>query len=666
MDMSSHLLKPTIMMKKNLSTEPTQALRELESQSRHPGWPRRLVPTWGAALVLILAGMAGLPAQAQKPREDIVEVLAIGEGLCISNAFQSNMVLQRDKPISIWGWAKPGEKVTVTFGDDQQTATAGADRSWKVALAATAANPEPQQMTVKGAKNTLTLDNILVGDVWVLGGQSNMEFSLDRIENGALEIVSANYPEIRILTVPYQNGPEMKQGFARLDEWSGWFGQHFRKGYWDECSPEVVSELSAIGYVFARRIHMASQIPIGVIDASRGGTTVETWVPEPVLRKIESEQVKAKLASWDEKVAAWDAKKDLADRVKRHHEWVAKQKKEGKPIPTDRVEPTDLKPGPSMDQNRPGNCYASMIGPIAGLSVKGAIFHQGYNNCFDGTQGAIMYRHVFPHMITAWRAAFNDPEMPFGILSLCTEGSPQTLDNYTEMMGNPGPYIREAQYQTFLDLYKAGDKNIGFTSTYDLRRRWYHPQLKVPAGERIARWALATQYGFSKEIRWKPPMLQDMTVEEGRIALHFDENVDAVDDGGPIMGFAVAGEDRKFHPAEADHFIKGKDSRGRPQKDMKKLVLSSHMVSKPLHYRYAWGRSPLGNLQTHHNTDLPFATQRSDDWTFEEIPLGVLGEDPPATVDRGQRNQIIKALRQEDLRRRLKEAQLLIDQNAEN
>ena len=139
-----------------------------------------------------------------------------------------------------------------------------------------------------------------------------------------------------------------------------------------------------------------------------------------------------------------------------------------------------------MDQNRPGNCYASMIAPLDGLQVKGAIFHQGYNNCFKGTQGAIMYRRVFPEMIKAWRAAFNNSEMPFGILSLCTEGAVQTLDNYSEMMANTGPYIREAQYQTFLDFYKAGDTQIGFVSTYDLRRRWYHPQFKVPAGERIA------------------------------------------------------------------------------------------------------------------------------------------------------------------------------------
>ena len=263
-------------------------------------------------------------------------------------------------------------------------------------------------------------------------------------------------------------------------------------------------------------------------------------------------------------------------------------------------------------------------------------------------------------MISSWRAAFNNPEMPFGILSLCTEGAVQTLENYSEMMANVGPYIREAQYQTFLEFYQAGDTNIGFTSTYDLRRRWYHPQLKIPAGERIARWALATQYGFNQEIQWRPPMVEEMNVEDGRIVLRLDKAADAVDDGGPITGFAVAGEDRRFHPAQANHLVTGKDDRGRPQTDTKVLVLSSPMVPEPVHYRYAWGRSPLGNLQASRITDIPFATQRSDDWPLENIPRDVLDE-APVNLDRGQRRKLQEALQKQDLQRRLHEAVDLIE-----
>ena len=599
---------------------------------------------------------------AKMPKEDVIDIPAVGDGLCVSNVFQTNMVIQRDKPITVWGWATPGESVTVQFGSKQATATTSDSRRWEVNLPAKPANAQPAQMVVKGAKESLTFENILVGDVWVLGGQSNMEFPLHKVENGSLEIVSANYPEIRILTVPAQNGPELKPSFARLHEWSGWFSRHFRKGDWDVCTPEVARELSAIGYAFARRVHKAAGVPIGVIDASRGGTTVETWTPEPVLRQMDSVPLKAKLAEWDQKVAEWDAEKDLANRVKRHHEWVTRMKKDGRPIPADRVVPTELAPGPAMDQNRPGNCFASMLAPLVGLSVKGTIFHQGYNNAFDGSTGVQMYRDVFPEMIHAWRSAFGDPKMPFGILSLCTDGYPQTREDYVEKMFNAGIGIRAAQYETFLKFHEAGDKNIGFVSTYDLRRRWYHPQVKIPAGERAARWALATQYGFDRDVHWKPPMLRGMERANGALVLEFDSDVGDPEDGA-IHGFAIAGNDRRFQPVTAVHVTEGKENRGRPKLNRKKLVLASPLVSDPVHYRYAWGRNPLANLQATGNKDLPFATQRSDDWKMEEVPLGVLSEPITGKVSRPQRNQIVKALKLEDTRRRVFAAKQILKES---
>ena len=268
---------------------------------------------------------------AQKmPKEDVIDVPAVGEGLCLHNLFQTNMVIQRDKPIVIWGWAKPSEKVTVSFAGENQTTTADSNRKWKVSLPAMPVNDQPQSLVVKGDSDTLTLDNILIGDVWVLGGQSNMEHPIDRVDNGQLEIVSANFPNIRILTVPAQNGPTEKEGFPRLHEWSSWFSRHFRKGDWDVCTPETVRDLSAIGYTFVRRIHMASQVPIGVIDASRGGTTVETWTPTEVLQQIKTAEVNNLLSEWDQKIAEWDSEKDLENRVKNHYNWVKNMEKQGR------------------------------------------------------------------------------------------------------------------------------------------------------------------------------------------------------------------------------------------------------------------------------------------------------------------------------------------------
>jgi sialate O-acetylesterase len=620
---------------------------------------------WLFALAAWMVSVAGPSvARALPDGRDVIDVPAVSEGLCVSNLFQSNMVLQRDEPVSIWGWASPGEKVTVTFGDAEQSAVAGDDRAWEVTLPAMSASTDPRPLIVQGAKKTLTLDNVLVGDVWVLGGQSNMEFPIHKIQNGQLEMASANFPQIRLLTVPRQSRPEPAKGFPRLDEWSGWSSRHFRKGDWNVCSPENVREFSAIGYVFARRLKMASEVPIGVIDTSVGGTTLETWTPDSVIREIDTDAVDALLSEWDKKVEQWDAKADLKERQQRYQKRVKKLKEQGKEVPDGLTKPTDLRPGPAMAKNRPGNSYAGMIAPLAGLAVKGAIFHQGFNNCFDGTRGAIRYRQVFPKMITAWRKAFDDPNMPFGILSLCTAGQDQTRDNYSEFMHDAGPYIREAQYETFLQFYEAGDKNIGFVSTYDLRRRWYHPQLKIPAGERIARWALATQYGYGGQIKWKPPMLEKMVVQDGRIVLHMDTNVDALDDGSPVEGFAIAGKDRRFHPAKASP-LKVSTDNGKTKKDSSALVLTSPMVPDPVHFRYAWGRNPMGNLQarSHQNLDLPFATQRSDDWRMENIPKGVLGENPPVKLNRGQRRKVKQALHRQDIRRRLKEARAFIEKH---
>ncbi len=622
-----------------------------------PNKLRTIAPAFATFCFALLSD--GLIAQ-QLPRENIVDVPSKQEqGLCVSNLFQTNMVLQREKPLKIWGWADPSEEVTVTFAEAQASTKAGPDRRWELTLPPMPATPDAQQMTIAGKTQTLTLENILIGDVWVLGGQSNMEFPLDRIENGQLEIVSANYPKIRILTVPAMNGPERRDSFERLHEWSDWFGRHYRKGDWDECSPEIARELSAIGFVFARRIHMASMVPIGVIDASRGGTTVEAWTPDEDLRQIVTPQVSNLLREWDEKVAEWDATADLQQRIANFKSRVERFANEGRPIPANEKEPTDLRPGPAMDQNRPGNCFASMIGPLVGFPVKGVIFHQGYNNCFNGTEGAMLYRQVFPEMIKAWREAFDDPQLPFGILSLCTEGPVQTLDNYCEMMANTGPFIREAQYQTFLELYRGGDKHIGFTSTYDLRRRWYHPQLKIPAGERIARWALATQYGFDGAIRWKPPLVESSEAAGDKLVIHLDEPASAVDDGGPILGFAVAGKDRKFHPAQAVHQVTGQDDRGREKTDKRILELSSPMVPAPVHFRYAWARSPLGNLQAERMTDIPFATQRSDNWSLENVPTGVHAEPVQGKWTRPQQRAILDALREQDIQRIIAEAETL-------
>lgn len=623
-------------------------------------------PNQGLVRAAFFVFTVGIASAQQMPKADVIDVPAIGAGLCVSNLFQSDMVVQRDKPIAVWGWAAPDEEVAVEFAGDRGVTCAAADRTWRVTLAARPANATPQPLVVQGKAQRLVLDNVLVGDVWVLGGQSNMEFELAKVENGALEIVSAHYPQIRVLTVPYAVGPEPQRSFPRLFEWSDWFGEHFRKGDWDECTPAIARELSAIGYTFARRVHMASRVPIGVIDVSRGGTTVQAWTPLARLRALDEPFLREQLADWDRRVATWDAQQDLAQRITQHRQWVEKQKAAGKEIPADRQrEPADLRPGPVADPNHPGHCYAGMLGPLEGLAVRGVLWHQGYNNAFDGMPGVGLYRAVLPELVRAWRAAFGDPQLPFGILSQCTEGDPQTRDDYCEKMLNTGIYIREVHYQTFVDFARAGDANVGFASTFDLRRRWYHPQVKIPAGERIARWALATQYGFARDLTWKPPMLVGTNVRDGAIELAFDMPVGDPEEGA-IVGFAIAGEDRHFHPADARYVEVAKEGGGEVRRDQTRLVLRSALVPAPVHFRYAWGRNPLGNLQATGNQDLPFPAQRSDAWEIGEVPLGVLGDgvSGKGALTPAQWNRVKVALQQDDARRKVAEAEAVLAEKA--
>ncbi len=619
-------------------------------------------------LLAILTGDFAVATDRRQPmpREDVVDVPAIGKGLCVSNVFQTNMVIQRDKPVAVWGWATAGEKVVVEFAGHKGDTTAGQDGSWRVGLPAMPPSTTPQTMMIKDTEETLRLTNILIGDVWVLGGQSNMEFDISKVDDGQLEIISANFPQIRLLTPPQGQGFDSVASFQRLHEWSSWSSRHFRKGDWDVCSPETVKEFSAIGYIFGRRIHMAGQIPIGLIDASIGGTTVETWTPRDVLAKIEGKETQDMLKDWADRIAAFDPQADLQQRIVNYHRNKEARAKQGNPLPPDSEPPSDLRPGPAADRNRPGYCYASVIRPLEGLAVKGAVFHQGYNNCFSGSAGARMYDQVFGKMISAWRSAFNDPEMPFCIISLCTDSEPQTWENFLPPMYDVGPLLREAQYRTFRDLRDAGDKSIGFVSSFDFRKSWYHPQIKIPVGERTAKWALATQYnlfsGRDAEDQWLPPSITDMEIADGKINLTLSTTVKTKDDSdGKLLGFAIAGEDRRYYPAVVDFYTDGtRDNRNRLQYKKNMLTLSSPFVVEPKHYRYAWARNPMANIVN--NRGIPLATQRSDDWLLEETPikLPVPKDMDAASATRYLSGRLRKELTLADTERRIKEAQATI------
>jgi sialate O-acetylesterase len=594
----------------------------------------------------------------------------VGDGLRAHNLFQSNMVIQRAKPVNVWGWSTPGDRITVTFAGKTATTTAQRDRGWKVALPAMEASVKPATMTIQGKSGKVTLENILIGDVWIAGGQSNMQWSIGGTIGGDLEVASANFPQIRLLTIPKIFGAELKKNFPRSEEFSRISGRTTTEGDWHICTPEAVKGFSAIAYIMARRIHMVTQVPIGMINTSRGGTTVEAWTPMARLRKSNAPVVKELIARHDKRLADFDPKAALAKQINKYESKIADMKKKRQKIPADMRPPTGpIKDGHMLTHRPPGNCYASVISPIAGVTAKGAIFHQGYNNCFSGVWGATMYRAVFPEMIRGWREAFNDPQMPFGILSQCVAGKVQDLSNFLPYMTDIGARLREAQYQTFLELYKGGDKNIGFASTYDLRHVSYHPQVKIPAGERIARWALATQYGgLEGKFNWLPPTIKEMKAEDGAVVLTFDQKVSPVPDGSPVEGFAIAGKDGKFQPARASFRVISK-SRRRTTYDTTTLLLTSPLIPEPVHYRYAWGRNPMGNLgfRLRFGVGVPLPTQRSDSWTNVDLLKALTGKDAedPALLSKGEKRLLSQVLTNEDRRRLVEEAKALLEQEQE-
>ncbi len=391
----------------------------------------------------------------------VLNLLVLGLGTAnaevrVHHVFDNNTVLQRGNPVKVWGWAEKGEAVAVEFGDQKAQTKADDKGAWAVELGPMQASSEGRRLIVKGAANTVEYENIVVGDVWLCGGQSNMEDVLESIYHGDVEVASAHHPLIRLMTIPVKATPDRREDFERINEFNSWTNRHEQKGSWFVCSPDTVNRFSAIGYIFGRRIHLASQVPIGLIDNAVGGTTVEGWTSRESLQTIP--EARPLLEEWDGKIADWDAEQDLADRIKRWEQDTERRKARGE---QPRPKPDDLRLGPAFDRNNPGASYNAMLASFGGFALKGIIFNQGYNNALGNTRPNL-YAKTFQAMIGDWRSAFNDDALPFGIVELTAGAPPQTLDNFELKMIDAAPYIREAQFKAYRDL-----ENMGWACAYD-------------------------------------------------------------------------------------------------------------------------------------------------------------------------------------------------------
>ena len=534
----------------------------------------------------------------------------LGAELTVAHFFGDHMVIQRDKPIRIWGTSQPGENVRVRFSIRDLTVKADAQGNWQMELEALPVSSQGKALVIQSGDTTITYDNILVGDVWICGGQSNMEDEISYVYHGDMEVSSANHPMIRLMTVPQQASPVPFKDMARINEFNSWTRRHEKKGSWSQCSPKAVERFSAIGYIFGKRLHLVSGVPIGLIDNSWGGTTIEAWTSRSTLKKIPA--ALGLLDEWDRKIASYDAAASLQARIQNWEKDSARREARGeKPNP----KPTEPDQDPASDRNNPGASFNGMLASFSEANIKGAIFNQGYNNAL-GNARPRLYASVMQAMIENWRETFRDDAMPFGIIGLTPGGQPQTHDNYEIRMVDAAPFIREGQFKAAQAL-----THVCFMPAYDQQVPFYHPHKKVLHGERMARWALATQYGQT-QLNWNPTTLEQAEINEDHVILSFNGMV-RVHDGRPFEGFAVAGKDRHFVPARAEFVVKGKDDRGREQKDERKLKVWSPLVPEPVAVRYAWARNPLGNAVNsgHHERIIPIPSFRTDNWDWPEAPF---------------------------------------------
>ena len=425
--------------------------------------------------VLLLAFLSGIPAA----HADV----------SLNNMFGDHMVLQQGLANRIWGNAEPGEEVTVSIAGQSQTTKADGEGTWEVRLEPLSEYGGPHTLTVKG-NNEIIFNDVLVGEVWICSGQSNMQWAVNQANDPNLEKAAANFPEIRLISVPQVGTQEPQWNF---------------KGTWTVCSPATVGDFSAVGYFFGRQLHQTLGVPVGLIDNAWGGSAADAWVKR-------------------EKIASHEILKAIHDR------WT-------------KVEETKPDDQRLMGGNqRPGNIHAGVLTPSIGYGIRGVIWYQGESNAGRAHQ----YRTLFPFMIESWREEWAMPdnaEFPFYWVQLAdfrAEKQEPSESDWAE--------LREAQTMTLDALPNTGQAVI-----IDLGEgKDIHPKNKQDVAKRLARWALAETYGRS-EIACRSPRYTEMEKQGGKLVLSFADVTGGWRpfDVKEPLGFTIAGSDRKFVPATA-------------------------------------------------------------------------------------------------------------------
>ncbi len=557
--------------------------------------------------------------------------------------FSSNMVIQRGKPITIWGWAEPGDKVSVQFGQETAEATAGGEAGrWEVTFHAREADATGQKLTAASGDETIEMDNILIGDVWVMNGQSNMAFGLSATYRADMETATAHLPLLREVRITPNESATLEKDLP-ADVVEGW----------TVCTPETAGGFSSIGYTFGARLQRALQIPIGIVDNSRGGASIESLVPH---QKFDDHPLAARYLNSVERRRAefdWDAAMEpLIDKWEKE---VAQQRDNG--VPDDELPPKPTRKNlrswnvPGRSPSDAASCYNGMFGVFKGWNIKGVLFHQGYNNAMGTSCRPRRYRVLVKLMVEGWREDFEDENLPVGVIGFCAGGVTQDRRNFEHWTVSTAAFIRESQRLGLADL--EDPEHTGFIPAYDQRLPGLHTKKKQFLATRAARWALNEVYGMNVE--WETAELVSALRDGEQMVLTFDRPV-APDDNGPIEGFAVAGEDGKYYKAYAESLVTKDQGIWGNKYDRTKLFVFSPLVEEPVAVRYAWARSPMGNLKVNGKPWQPLHSFRTDEWDWPE------NEDPSVNaVDRTQSKEMAQEAAQRWEYRSMEEAKRAVE-----
>ncbi len=468
-----------------------------------------------------------------------------------ASIFGDNMVLQQGINAPVWGTAQPNQELSLTFAGNNLKTKADADGKWMMKLPKLKAGG-PLKMVIKSAEDSLVFKYVLVGEVWLASGQSNMQMKMSEINNAQQEISEAKFNKIRFFNVG------LNISHKPLEQ---------VKGSWKLCTPENAKQFSAAAYFFARDLHLDQNVPVGIISSSWGATPSEAWTSSESL--INHPDFKDSVKRYQKLEENWELL--YSDFLKTNEARKLDNTIKAAVMPAQKNYPTSL--------------YNAMIAPMVPYGIKGVIWYQGENNAIR----ALQYRSLFPLLINDWRTKWSSDKLPFLFVQLAN----YKARNEEPVSADPWALLREAQSMTLKLPYTGMAVAIDIGDATNI-----HPKNKQEVGKRL--YLAASHVAYNKSLVYSGPMYDKMMINKDKAEISFKSvGKGLTSNDKPLTAFEIAGADKKFYWAEAE--IVGD-----------KIVLSNKNVAKPVAVRYAWSINPAASL--FNKEGLPASPFRTDDW----------------------------------------------------